>query len=220
MTISENLKQIQGQLPAKVKLVAVSKTKGNDQIMEAYQAGQRLFGENKVQELTTKWQALPKDIEWHFIGHLQSNKVKQVVPFVSLIHGVDSFKLLSTINKEAEKCNRVVPVLLEFHIAWEESKFGLTSLQAEEILCMKETKSMKNISIRGVMGMATYTSDVVRIGAEFEHLANIFKLLKNNYFSTDDQFCELSMGMSDDFPIAVAAGSTMVRIGSSIFGTR
>lgn len=220
MTIPENLKFIHSQLPAKVKLVAVSKTKGIDQIMEAYHTGQRLFGENKVQELTGKWQVLPKDIEWHFIGHLQSNKVKQVVPFVSLIHGVDSFKLLSTINKEAEKCNRVVSVLLEFHIAWEESKFGLTSLQAEEILCMPETKSMKNVSIRGVMGMATYTSDVARISAEFEHLAKIFKLLKNNYFSTDDRFCELSMGMSDDFPMAVAAGSTIVRIGSSIFGTR
>lgn len=220
MTISENLKYIQDQLPAKVKLVAVSKTKGNDQIMEAYHTGQRLFGENKVQELCAKWQMLPKDIEWHFIGHLQSNKVKQVVPFVSLIHGMDSFKLLSAINREAEKCNRVVPVLLEFHIAGEESKFGLTMAEADELLSLPETREMKNVSIRGVMGMATYTTEVARIRSEFEYLARIFNLLKTKYFSTDDQFCELSMGMSDDFPIAVAAGSTIVRIGSSIFGIR
>jgi len=220
MTITENIEFIHSQLPAKVKLVAVSKTKPNDQIIEAYRTGQRMFGENKVQELIRKWEELPKDIEWHFIGHLQNNKVSQLVPFVSLIHGVDSFKLLSTINKEAEKCNRVVPVLLEFHIAGEESKFGLTSVEAEEILSKPETGSMRNISINGVMGMATFTNDESIIKTEFKHLAEIFLLLKQKYFPLSDQFCEISMGMSDDYPIAVSAGSTMVRIGSKIFGSR
>jgi len=220
MTTTENLKFIQNQLPAKVKLVAVSKTKSADQIMEAYQTGQRLFGENKVQELIWKWQELPKDIEWHYIGHLQSNKVKQIIPFVSFIHGVDSYKLLATINKEAEKCNRVIPVLLEFHIAEEESKFGLTLKDAEEILSMPEIGSLKNITISGVMGMATFTDDTTVIRAEFEQLAKIFQVLKQKYFSAGSQFCELSMGMSDDYPIAISAGSTMVRIGSKIFGSR
>ncbi len=220
MTTTENLKFIQNQLPAKVKLVAVSKTKSIDQILEAYETGQRLFGENKVQELIGKWQELPKEIEWHYIGHLQSNKVKQIVPFVSFIHGVDSYKLLSTINKEAEKCNRVIPVLLEFHIAEEESKFGLTLKDAEEILSMPEIGSLKNITIAGVMGMATFTDDTAIIKTEFEQLAKIFQVLKQKYFGESSQFCELSMGMSDDYPIAISAGSTMVRIGSKIFGSR
>jgi pyridoxal phosphate enzyme (YggS family) len=220
MSTSENLKYIQGQLPARVKLVAVSKTKSNDQIMEAYRSGQRLFGENKVQELIAKYQELPKDIEWHFIGHLQSNKVKQIIPFISLIHGVDSFKLLSAINKEAEKCNRIVKVLFEFHIATEESKFGLSLSKAEEILSMSETQAMKNISIAGVMGMATFSDNETIIRSEFEQLSTIYKFLKERYFSQDSQFCEISMGMSDDFAIAVSAGSTIVRIGSKIFGSR
>jgi hypothetical protein len=220
MTITDNLKFIHSQLPAKVKLVAVSKTKNIEQIKEAYRSGQRLFGENKVQELTTKWQELPKDIEWHFIGHLQSNKIRQIIQFVSLIHGVDSFKLLSAINKEAERCNRVVPVLLEFHIAAEESKFGLTLEGADEILSLPETQAMKNLAFAGVMGMATYTSDTAIIKTEFEHLAHIYKFLKLKYFAQSDHFCEISMGMSEDYPIAVAAGSTLVRIGSKIFGTR
>jgi len=220
MTTSENLKFIHSQLPAKVKLVAVSKTKSADQIMEAYQTGQRLFGENKVQELIGKWQELPKDIEWHYIGHLQSNKVKQIIPFISFIHGVDSYKLLATINKEAEKCNRVIPVLLEFHIAEEESKFGLTLKDAEEILSMPEIGSFKNITIAGVMGMATFTDDTAVIQAEFEMLAKTFRVLKEKYFDASSHFCELSMGMSDDYPIAISAGSTMVRIGSKIFGSR
>ena len=201
-------------------MVAVSKTKSIDQIEEAYQTGQRMFGENKVQELLGKWQELPKDIQWHFIGHLQTNKVKQVVPVVSLIHGVDSFKLLAAINTEAEKCNRIIPVLLEFHIASEESKFGLTLETAKNILSMPEIKAMKNVSIDGVMGMATYTNDNEVVKAEFEHLFLIFHLLKNKYFPNADHFSEISMGMSDDYPIAVLAGSTMVRIGSKIFGTR
>lgn len=220
MTIKENFKFIHSQLSAKVKLVAVSKTKSIGQISEAYDAGQRAFGENKVQELVSKWQELPKDIEWHFIGHLQNNKVKQLVPFVSLIHSVDSFKLLSTINKEAEKFNRVIPVLLEFHIASEESKFGLTLAEAEEILALPEILTMKNVSIAGVMGMATFTDVSETIKLEFEHLNKIFLLLQKKYFSHTDHFCEISMGMSDDYTIAVTAGSTIVRIGSKIFGTR
>ena len=220
MSILENLKVIHSQLPAKVKLVAVSKTKSNQQIMVAYQAGQRLFGENKLQELTAKWQELPKDIEWHFIGHLQSNKVKQLVPFISLIHGVDSFKLLSAINKEAEKIDRVVPVLLEFHVADEESKFGLTLPQAIELLSRPEMVSMHHISIRGVMGMATFTEDEKKIEADFKQLYHIFHVLRDQYFSQNSQFCEISMGMSDDFRIAISEGSTIVRIGSKIFGTR
>jgi len=220
MTITESLNFIHNQIPANVRLVAVSKTRSNDEIMEAYKAGQRCFGENKVQEIAGKWQELPKDIEWHFIGHLQSNKVKQLVPFVSLIHGVESLRLLSAINKESEKCNRIVPVLLEFHIAREESKFGLNLEDAEEILSSPELKSMKNISIAGVMGMATFTDDVELIQSEFRKLRSIFELLRNKYFSDTAQFCEISMGMSDDYTIAVSEGSTIVRIGSKIFGTR
>ncbi len=220
MTTTENLKFIHSQLPATVKLVAVSKTKSVDQIMEAYQTGQRLFGENKVQELIGKWQQLPKDIEWHYIGHLQSNKVKQIVPFVSFIHGVDSYKLLATINKESEKCNRVIQVLLEFHIAEEESKFGLSLEEAEQILSMPGIESLKNITISGVMGMATFTDDQNVIKSEFEQLQHIFQSLKNRFFSNSEQFREISMGMSDDYPIAIAAGSTIVRIGSKIFGSR
>jgi len=220
MTIAENLKLIHSQLPSGVKLVAVSKTKSSDQIMEAYSEGQRMFGENKVQELLSKWHELPKDIEWHFIGHLQNNKVRQIVPFISLIHGVDSFKLLSTINKEAEKCNRIVRVLLEFHIASEESKFGLTLSEVEEMLSSPEMNSLKNIAVSGVMGMATFTNDEQVIQAEFERLRTIFNFLKSKYYAQTSQFCEISMGMSDDYPIAVSKGSTIVRIGSKIFGTR
>ena len=220
MTIISNLQFILRQLPESVKLVAVSKTKSTEQILEAYQAGQRMFGENKVQELVTKWQLLPKDIEWHFIGHLQSNKVKPIIPFVSLIHGVDSFRLLSTINKEAEKIDRVISVLLEFHIAEEESKFGLSLSEAEEMLTSVEWKSLKNISVRGVMGMATFTTDQIVIKSEFERLSNIFRQLKEKYFQDSEFFCELSMGMSDDYLIALSAGSTLVRIGSKIFGNR
>ena len=220
MTITDNLQFIQQQLPKSVKLVAVSKTKTTDQILEAYQSGQRLFGENKVQELLTKWQLLPKEIEWHFIGHLQSNKVRPIIPFVALIHGVDSFRLLETINKEAEKYGRIVSVLLEFHIAAEESKFGLSLSEAEEMLSSPEWDNLKNISVNGVMGMATFTEDESVIKSDFELLSDIFRQLKEKYFRDSDRFCELSMGMSDDYKIAISAGSTLVRIGSKIFGTR
>lgn len=220
MTIAENLQLVRNQLPDKVKLVAVSKTKSVEAIGEAYRAGQRRFGENRVQELVMKWQELPKDVEWHFIGHLQSNKVKQLAPFVSMIHSVDSFSLLSTVNAEAAKRDRVIPVLLEFHIASEETKYGLTLAEAEAILSSPERSSMKNIVVAGVMGMATFTDDEGVVRAEFERLKNAFQILKGEYFADDSRFCEISMGMSDDYPIAVSAGSTMVRIGSKIFGAR
>ncbi len=220
MTISESIKFIHSQLPGKVRLVAVSKTIEKARILEAYQAGQRIFGENKVQEMVAKWHELPKDIEWHYIGHLQKNKVKYVVPFVAMIHGADSYKLLTFIDKEAAKYDRKVPVLLEMKVASEESKYGLTLAEAEEILGLVSANSLNNISIRGVMGMATFTDDETMIRSEFKHLNALFLSLKEKYFSRDDQFCEISMGMSDDYRIAISEGSTMVRIGSKIFGTR
>jgi hypothetical protein len=219
-TIKENLQKIKQNLPGHVKLVAVSKTKPNKDIMQAYNAGQRVFGENKVQELTAKYEELPKDIEWHFIGHLQTNKVKYIAPFVSLIHAVDSIKLLKTINKEAVKNERVIDCLLQFHIAEEESKFGLDWKKAEDILTSDVYKSLSNVRITGVMGMATFTDDELKITDEFKRLHRFFESLKSEYFSGNDSFKELSMGMSNDYLLAVAQGSTMVRIGSTIFGER
>jgi pyridoxal phosphate enzyme (YggS family) len=200
--------------------VAVSKTKPNEDIMQAYNAGQRVFGENKVQELTAKYEELPKDIEWHFIGHLQTNKVKYIAPFVSLIHAVDSLKLLKTINKEAVKNERVIDCLLQFHIAEEESKFGLNWKKAEDILTSGVYKSLDNVRITGVMGMATFTDDELKITGEFKRLHRFYDSLKSEYFEGDGAFKELSMGMSNDYLLAVAQGSTMVRIGSTIFGER
>lgn len=218
--ISEHLKQVLNNLPSRVKLIAVSKTKPVEAIEEAYKVGQRVFGENRVQELVEKYEALPKDIEWHLIGHLQTNKVKYVAPFVAMIHGVESLRLLDTINKEGEKNGRVIPCLLQFHIAEEETKFGLDEAEAKELLESENYGRMKNIHIVGVMGMATFTEDRKQIRKEFHHLKTIFDDLKQNYFSHDPAFKELSMGMSGDFPIAVEEGSTMVRVGSSIFGYR
>lgn len=220
MIITENLKHIKSQLPSSVKLVAVSKTRSIEEIMAAYDAGHRLFGENKVQELSSKYQRLPQDIEWHYIGHLQTNKVKQLVPYVSVIHSVDSLKLLGIINTEAQKIDKVITVLLEFHIASEESKFGLSLDGAVELLTSQEIKLMKNIQIGGVMGMATFTEDEKLIRSEFEQLGSCFHQIKTMFFADNDLFCEISMGMSDDYPIAVSTGSTIVRIGSKIFGTR
>lgn len=220
MSVTENLRKIKLILPGYVKLVAVSKTKPNDAIMEAYRAGQRVFGENKVQELVSKYESLPKDIEWHLIGHLQTNKVKYIVPFVSLIHSVDSLKLLSAINKEGLKANRVISCLLQFHIASEETKFGLSLDEAKEMLGSREYRDMKFIKICGVMGIATFTSDENLIKSEFGNLKEIFAFLKDAYFINDPSFTEISMGMSDDFLVAVEQGSTMVRIGSTIFGER
>jgi PLP dependent protein len=214
------LSAVKSQLPSQVKLIAISKTNPVAVLFEAYNAGQRVFGENKVQELIPKYQALPKDIEWHMVGHLQTNKVKYIAPFISCIHSVDSFKLLETINKDAAKCNRVIECLFEIHIAQEQSKFGLTTDGLKTILSAEELKSFKHIRITGLMGMSSLTEDTETIKNEFRHLANIFKDIKVHFFPQDDTFKELSMGMSDDYKIAIEAGSTMVRLGTVIFGKR
>ena len=187
---------------------------------EAYEAGQRVFGENRVQELAEKYEILPKDIEWHMIGHLQTNKVKYMAAFVSLIHGVESLKLLETIDKEGKKHDRVIPCLLQFYIASEETKFGLDMEEAKALLESNDYKQMKNVKIVGVMGMATNTDDEMQVRREFHHLKEIFDELKATYFAENPEFKELSMGMSGDYRIAVEEGSTMVRVGSSIFGAR
>ncbi len=220
MTIVENINKIKSSLPETVTLVAVSKTKPNSDIMEAYDAGQRVFGENKVQELTRKHEELPQDIQWHFIGHLQSNKVKYIAPFVSLLHGVDSLKLLTTINKEGKKNNRVIKCLLQFHIAEESTKFGFSVDELDELIKNDAILEFENVEICGVMGMATYTDDKSQVAKEFSVLANIFDQLKKKHFSKQEYFREISMGMSGDFDIAIKQGSTMVRIGSTIFGAR
>lgn len=220
MSISENIESIKSNIPQHVTLVAVSKTKPNSSIQEAYECGQRIFGENKVQELTKKYEELPKDIEWHYIGHLQSNKIKFIAPFVSLIHGVDSEKLLKAINKEGRKIDRKIKCLLQFHIAEESTKFGLSAEEAETLLNTGILNELKNIEICGVMGMATYTDDKTQVANEFKTLKNIFVTLKIKYFANDNSFSEISMGMSGDYPIAIEQGSTMIRVGSSIFGER
>ncbi len=220
MGITERIKQIKEELDEGVCLVAVSKTKSNEAIMEAYQAGQRVFGENKVQELVKKQEELPNDIEWHFIGHLQTNKVKYVAPFISLIHGVDSLKLLKNINKEGRKNKRVIPCLLQFHIAEEESKFGLDLAEADELLSSSDFAGLDFVVLRGVMGMATYTDNLNQVRKEFQSLKHSFHHLKETYFQNQPSFSEISMGMSDDYQLAVGEGSTMVRVGSKIFGER
>jgi pyridoxal phosphate enzyme (YggS family) len=216
MPIAQNLTKIKSQLPAHVTLVAVSKTKPVADLMEAYHAGQRVFGENYVQELVEKHEALPKDIQWHFIGHLQSRKVKQLAQFISLIHGVDSFKLLQEINKQAANNNRIIDCLLQIHIADEETKFGLDEEELNHILTSDYFKNLENIRIVGLMGMATFTDNQIQIEKEFKHLKTIFEKLRTQNF----ELKTLSMGMSGDFPLAISCGSTMVRIGSSIFGSR
>lgn len=218
--IQLHLKEILAELPPQTRLVAVSKFHPAEAIREAYDMGQRIFGESKVQELTGKYESLPKDIEWHFIGHLQTNKVKYIAPFVSMIHAVDSFKLLCEIDKQAAKVNRVIPCLLEMHVAQEESKFGFTFEECRAPLAEGEWKNLSHVSIAGIMGMASYTDDLHQIQQEFQSLSDFFKELKNSYFSGNSQFCELSMGMSHDYPEAVKRGSTLVRVGSKIFGDR
>lgn len=220
MSIKDNLQQLKDQLPADVTLVAVSKTKSPETILEAYHAGQRIFGESKAQEMLPKYQALPKDIQWHMVGHLQSNKVKYIAPFVSLIHSVDSLKLLKVINKEATKNKRKIACLLQIHIAEESSKFGLSYQECCEILESGSFHNMKNIEIVGLMGMATFTDKQKQVEQEFSNLKKYFNSIKNKYFSQKDTFNEVSMGMSDDFQIGIEQGSTMVRIGSAIFGSR
>lgn len=220
MDIKSNLQQIGAQLPARTQLIAVSKYHSNEAIMEAYQAGQRLFGENKVQEMTQKYESLPKDIQWHLIGHLQSNKIKYIVPYVSMIHSVDSYKLLNEINKQAAKCGRRIPCLLQIHIAQEESKFGFSYEECRKMLEQGEWKNLENISISGLMGMATNTGNTKKIECEFHALRLFFDELEQSYFTDYPYFKELSMGMSHDFHLAVAQGSTFVRVGSKIFGER
>ncbi len=219
-SIAQNIAEIKASLPAMVTLVAVSKTQPNDALMDAYHAGQRIFGENRVQELASKAEALPADIEWHMIGHLQTNKVKYIAPFVCLIHSVDSSKLLKEINKEAARNGRIIPVLLQFHIAEEESKFGLNWEEAEALLTSDDFRGMRNIRVVGVMGMATFTENKNQVRKEFGSLKNIFERLKANHFAEEPSFKEISMGMSGDYTIAIQEGSTMVRLGSSIFGSR
>ena len=217
--IAERLAKVRANIPEHVTLVAVSKTKPNEDILVAYDAGQRVFGENKVQELTAKHETLPKDIEWHMIGHLQSNKVKYIAPFVSLIHAVDSLKLLKEINKQAIKHNRVIDCLLQIKIASEDSKFGMHPNEAEEILQSEELSELKNIRIKGVMGMATFTDNNEQIKKEFQYLKQAFDNLKSS--NTEDINLEtISMGMSGDYQLAIECGSTMIRVGSNIFGAR
>jgi hypothetical protein len=219
-SVSQNLKNIKEQLPENVTLVAVSKTKPNEMIMEAYESGQRIFGENKVQELADKQEKLPKDIEWHMIGHLQRNKVKYIAPFVSLIHGVDSLRLLQAINKEGVRNERVIPCLLQMHIASEETKFGLDENELSELLESDDFRSFSNVDIRGLMGMATFTDDEEKVASEFRFLKKTFDFIGEKYFKANPAFSFLSMGMSGDYKTAIAEGSNMVRIGSSIFGQR
>ncbi|MBO5848445.1 MAG: YggS family pyridoxal phosphate-dependent enzyme [Bacteroidales bacterium] len=218
--IKENLNIVKATVPANVTLIAVSKTKPVSDLQEAYDAGQRIFGENKALEMRDKHQALPADIQWHFIGHLQTNKIKYIAPFVTLIHAIDSLSLLEAVNKEAAKNNRIIDCLLQFHIAQEETKFGLDMNEARAMLESESFKNLNNINICGVMGMATFTDNAAQVRDEFKNLKNIFETLKENYFKENDSFKEISMGMSDDYPIAIEEGATMVRVGSKIFGAR
>lgn len=215
------LKKILNNLaPTNTTLVAVSKTKPAEAIQELYAQGQRVFGENRVQELTWKYEALPKDIQWHAIGHLQTNKVKYIAPFIAMIHSVESLKLMKEIEKQAKKNDRVIDILLQFHVAEEDTKFGLDLDEAREILKSDFYKTAQNIRVVGVMGMATFTSDQEQVRTEFGNLKTIFDQLKEDFFGEDEDFKEISMGMSGDYEIAIEEGSTMVRIGSLLFGAR
>ena len=220
MSIQANLKEVQSTLPPHVRLVAVSKFHPIESLQEAYDAGQRVFGESKVQEMTQKYEALPKDIEWHFIGHLQTNKIKYMAPYVAMIHGVDSFKLLAEIDKQAAKAGRIIPCLLQIHIAQEETKFGFSFDECREMLEQGEWKKLKNITLAGVMGMGTFTDDREETAREFQSLGDFFLEIKQKHFADEPSFKEISMGMSDDYPIAIEHGSTLVRVGSRIFGER
>ena len=216
MSIKNNLTQIKIQLPSHVTLVAVSKTKPVEDLMEAYDSGQRIFGENKIQEMAEKHEQMPKDIQWHMIGNVQRNKVKYMASFVDLVHGVESLKLLNEINKQAAKHQRVINCLLQLKIAQEDTKFGMTSKEAYEILNSEHYKSLKNITIVGVMGMASFTENTAQITEEFTLLKSDFDSLKN----TEENLKVVSMGMSGDYTLAIENGSTMIRVGSSIFGAR
>jgi len=220
MSIADNLKHIRTTIPDNVQLVCVSKFHPASVILEAYAVGERIFGESREQELRAKAAELPKDIQWHFIGHLQTNKVKTIVPVVSLIHSVDSLKLLVEINKEAGKEGRVVNCLLQLHIAQEETKFGFSFEEAEAFFQSGQLVTLSNVSVKGLMGMATFTDDLQQVQQEFQSLKRFFDHVRSSYFANNNDFGSLSMGMSDDYQLAIEEGSTMVRIGSSIFGGR
>lgn len=221
MDIRNNLQAIENELKGtSCKLIAVSKTKPISLLMEAYETGCRRFGENKVQEMTEKAEQMPQDIQWHMIGHLQSNKVKYIAPFVHLIHSVDSLKLLQEINKQAFKNNRIIDCLLQIHIAEEETKFGMDKEEVEALLSSEEFKALQNIRIKGLMGMATFTDNQEQVRKEFRSLKQLFDQLKSKYQSAGIDWQEISMGMSGDYKIAIEEGSTLIRVGSSIFGSR
>lgn len=214
MSITENTTALLREIPRHVRLVAVSKTKSNEEIMQAYKAGQRVFGENKIQDMTRKYEELPKDIQWHMIGHVQTNKVKYMAPYVSLIHGVDSLKLLKEINKQAQKNDRVIACLLQVHIAREESKFGLSAQACQQTIEMSE--ELRHVQIKGLMGMATFTEDQSQIAKEFAGLKSLYDQLRQQNLPLEI----LSMGMSGDYTLAIQEGSNMIRVGSKIFGAR
>lgn len=218
--ISRNIIRISSELPDYVKLVAVSKFHPTEALEVAYSAGQRIFGESRVQEIQMKHKEMPDDVQWHFIGHLQTNKVRALVPYVSLIHSIDSYKLLKCINDEAKKIGRTINVLLQLHVAKETTKFGFAPEDCLELMESGATSELNNVQICGVMGMATNTDDMSEVRREFKTIKNTFEELKARYFADDDNFCEVSMGMSDDYKIAIEEGSTLVRIGTSIFGER
>lgn len=219
-SIAQNIAAITKQIDGRATLVAVSKTKPNASIQEAYEAGQRIFGENYVQELVDKQASLPADIEWHLIGHLQTNKVKYIAPFVAWVHAVDSEKLLTEINKQAAKSNRTINCLLQVHIAVEESKFGFSPDEIKDFCSSLDMAAYPNVTIRGLMGMASFTDDESIVRKEFQLLKQTFDELKQKHFSTQNNFTEISMGMSSDWPLAIEEGSTIVRVGSAIFGSR
>ena len=218
--IQAEIQAIRQELPERVRLVAVSKYHPVGALTEAYEGGQRIFGESKVQEMTQKHEALPKDIEWHFIGHLQKNKVKYIAPYVALIHSIDSYKLLAEVDKQAEKAGRVIPCLLQIHIAQEETKFGFSPDECMAMLDEGTWRTLTHVQIAGLMGMATYTDNHEQIIREFSTLSSLFQKLKETHFKDEPAFCELSMGMSGDYPLAISQGSTLIRIGSRIFGAR
>ncbi|MFO8054022.1 MAG: YggS family pyridoxal phosphate-dependent enzyme [Bacteroidales bacterium] len=219
-SITSNLEKLSAEIPATVQLVAVSKTRSREEIMEAYRFGHTVFGENKAQELIDKQPELPEDIEWHFIGHLQTNKVKYIASFVSLIHSADRYKVLKEINKQAAKHDRILPCLLQFHIAEEETKFGFSLEEVRQMFAAESFKKLRNIRIDGVMGMASFVEDAGQLRKEFTQLRNLFALLKQDYFSGSPHFKEISMGMSNDYKLAIEEGSTIIRVGSAIFGAR
>ena len=220
MSIAQNIVQLKTSLPQGVTLVAVSKFHPVEALWEAYNAGQRVFGESRAQELSAKQKVLPEDIEWHFIGHLQSNKIKYMIPYVAMIHGIDSYKLLAEVNKQAVKAGRTVNCLLQIHVAQEETKFGFSPEECKEMLNVGEWKELTHVRICGLMGMASNTDCIEQINREFCSLNRLFNEIKTTWFTHSDTFCELSMGMSHDYHEAIAAGSTLVRVGSKIFGER